>query len=104
MPSASEARDTSARWSKLNCSAVPEGLFESEFFGHVKGAFIGALKDKPGRFELMEALCSWTKSARYRSRCKPSCFGCCRSRNWSDWAIPVRERLMCESSPHLIGT
>ena len=37
---------------KLNCSAVPQGLFESEFFGHVKGAFTGALKDKPGRFEL----------------------------------------------------
>jgi formate hydrogenlyase transcriptional activator len=40
---------------KLNCSAVPEGLFESEFFGHVKGAFTGALKDKPGRFELADA-------------------------------------------------
>jgi PAS domain S-box-containing protein len=39
---------------KLNCSAVPEGLFESEFFGHVKGAFTGALKDKPGRFELAD--------------------------------------------------
>ncbi len=38
----------------LNCSAVPEGLFESEFFGHVKGAFTGALKDKPGRFELAD--------------------------------------------------
>jgi transcriptional regulator with GAF, ATPase, and Fis domain len=37
---------------KLNCAAVPEGLFESEFFGHVRGAFTGALKDKPGRFEL----------------------------------------------------
>ena len=36
---------------KLNCSAVPEGLFESEFFGHVRGSFTGALKDKPGRFE-----------------------------------------------------
>jgi PAS domain S-box-containing protein len=37
---------------KLNCGAVPEGLFESEFFGHVRGAFTGALKDRPGRFEL----------------------------------------------------
>src|ERR1700756_2045819 len=39
---------------KLNCSAVPEGLFESELFGHVRGAFTGALKDKPGRFELAD--------------------------------------------------
>ncbi len=39
---------------KLNCSAVPEGLFESEFFGHVRGAFTGALRDKPGRFELAD--------------------------------------------------
>jgi PAS domain S-box-containing protein len=39
---------------KLNCGAVPEGLFESEFFGHVRGAFTGALKDRPGRFELAD--------------------------------------------------
>lgn len=39
---------------KLNCSAVPEGLFERESFGHVKGAFTGAFKDKPGRFELAD--------------------------------------------------
>jgi transcriptional regulator with GAF, ATPase, and Fis domain len=38
----------------VNCSAVPDSLFESEFFGHVKGAFTGALKDKPGRFELAD--------------------------------------------------
>jgi len=39
---------------KLNCSAVPENLFESEFFGHMRGAFTGAVKDKPGRFELAD--------------------------------------------------
>jgi len=38
----------------LNCSAIPEGLFENEFFGHVKGSFTGAFKDKPGRFELAD--------------------------------------------------
>src|SRR4029077_14335075 len=39
---------------KVNCSAVPDSLFDSEFFGHVKGAFTGALKDKLGRFELAD--------------------------------------------------
>ncbi len=38
----------------VNCSAVPEPLFESEFFGHVRGAFTGALRDKAGRFELAD--------------------------------------------------
>ena len=39
---------------KVNCSAIPDSLFESEFFGHVRGAFTGALKDKAGRFELAD--------------------------------------------------
>ncbi len=38
----------------INCGALPEGLIESELFGHVKGSFSGAIRDKKGRFELAD--------------------------------------------------
>lgn len=37
---------------RVNCASVPRELYESEFFGHVKGAFTGAVRDRAGRFEL----------------------------------------------------
>ena len=39
---------------RMNCAAIPSGLLESELFGHEKGAFTGALKQKKGRFELAD--------------------------------------------------
>ncbi|GLS43752.1 sigma 54-interacting transcriptional regulator [Methylobacterium brachythecii] len=39
---------------RVNCAAIPRELFESEFFGHAKGAFTGALRDRIGRFELAD--------------------------------------------------
>ncbi len=39
---------------RVNCATIPAELFESEFFGHVKGAFTTAVRDRPGRFELAD--------------------------------------------------
>jgi transcriptional regulator with GAF, ATPase, and Fis domain len=39
---------------RVNCASIPRELFESEFFGHVKGAFTGAVRDRAGRFESAE--------------------------------------------------
>ncbi|MDX1508715.1 MAG: sigma 54-interacting transcriptional regulator, partial [Woeseiaceae bacterium] len=39
---------------KVNCASIPKDLFESEFFGHVRGAFTGAQRDRVGRFQLAD--------------------------------------------------
>jgi len=39
---------------RVNCASIPHELFESEFFGHIKGAFSGAVSDRAGRFELAD--------------------------------------------------
>jgi len=48
----SERRDSP--FIKLNCAAIPEELLESELFGHEKGAFTGATKFKPGKFDMAD--------------------------------------------------
>ena len=45
------SRRKSGPFIEVNCAAIPEELIESELFGHVRGAFTGAVADKPGRFE-----------------------------------------------------
>jgi PAS domain S-box-containing protein len=49
-----ESRRGGAPFVPINCGALPDGLIESELFGHVKGAFSGAVRDKKGRFELAD--------------------------------------------------
>lgn len=49
-----ESRGEASPFVPINCGALPEGLIESELFGHVKGAFSGAVRDKKGRFELAD--------------------------------------------------
>src|SRR5262245_38573442 len=39
---------------RVNCGAIPRELFESEFFGHARGAFTGAYRERPGRFHLAD--------------------------------------------------
>ncbi|MBN2211247.1 MAG: sigma 54-interacting transcriptional regulator [Sedimentisphaerales bacterium] len=49
-----EGRRAGRAFVPVNCGALPEGILESELFGHVKGAFTGAIRDKKGRFELAD--------------------------------------------------
>lgn len=85
---------------KVNCASVPSTLFESEFFGHAKGSFTGAIKDRAGRFgSPTGALSSSTRSARSRSTSRRSSSACSRRARSSASARIRRARSTSGSSP-----
>jgi hypothetical protein len=72
---------------KVNCSAIPDALFESELFGYERGAFTGASTARAGWFEQADTAAPSfsTKSASCRWRCSPSCCAPCRKARWCAW-------------------
>ena len=64
------ARKNTGNIISVNCGAIPEGTIESELFGHVKGAYINANRDRKGYFEEAD------KGTIFHCSCKPSCYEC----------------------------
>lgn len=77
----------------LNCAALPESVAESELFGHIKGAFTGAISNRKGKFELAnKGTLFLDEVANSPSRCKPSFCAHCSMETYNAWAMtePLR--------------
>ena len=72
---------------KINCTALPENLMESELFGYEKGAFTGANTTKPGKFEQADTGNRFSRRNRGRTRpiFRSSCCAFCRNDSSSVW-------------------
>ena len=84
---------------RVNCASIPKELYESEFFGHAKGSFTGAIKDRPGALRPLRAEpCSWMKSVKSRWSCRANCCGCLQEKNYE--RVGERPHATCRCADH----